>query len=196
MTTPPYPNPPATPEPQYTLGHLMPDPTAASTPAPTARSMPAAQVAAWITLGAGVAIVLASFMPWGSITAPIVGTRTVSGTEGSDGWITAGVGVFIAVFAGLRLRRQLSGTAGAAVGALAALGGLGVAGVAVWKIVDLQSKIAELKAEMTRESDEFGIAAAMADAVQAQPGVGLYLLIAAGVVTAVTATYVALARSS
>jgi hypothetical protein len=79
-------------------------------------------------------------------------------------------------------------------GVVTALGGLGVAGLSAWKVVDLRSKVADMKADMARDGDEFGIAAAMADAVQARVGVGLWLMIGAGLAAAVCAGYVVLAR--
>jgi len=177
---------------QYTLGNLMPTPSGPPTPAPT--GMPATTLAAWITLGAGLAMILGSFLPWASITAPIVGTYTVSGTDGTDGWVTAGAGVFVAVFAALWLRGKLPQSGATLAGVVAALGGLGVAGLSAWKVVDLQSKVADMKADMAEDGDEFGIAAAMADAVQARIGAGLWLLIGAGLAAAVCAGFLLLAR--
>jgi hypothetical protein len=120
------------------------------------------------------------FLPWATITAPFVGTRTVSGTDGTDGWITAAVGIAVAAYGAVLLRRPLP----AVVGGLAALGGLSVAGLAVWKIVDLRSRVADLKAEMVADGDEFGFAERMADAIHAQIGVGLWLLVGAGLMAA------------
>jgi hypothetical protein len=77
---------------------------------------------------------------------------------------------------------------------LAALAGLGVAGIATWKIIDLRGKVNDMRAEMKADGDEFGIAEAMADAVQVRVGAGLYLLIAAGLTAAVYITYAALKR--
>ncbi|PWR14880.1 hypothetical protein DKT69_14120 [Micromonospora sicca] len=87
-------------------------------------------------LGAGIAAVIGSFMPWGKVSAPILGTVTVSGVDGSDGWITAGLGLVLVVYAGMSLRGQRTPMA---VPVLAVLAALGLLGVGVWKIVDLQA---------------------------------------------------------
>lgn len=178
MTISPDPQPP-------TLNDLMPAPMQSPPTQPVNRTL------GWAAIAAGAAIVIASFLPWGSVTAPIVGTVTASGTDGADGWITAAVGALIAGYGYLALRRRPP----VAVTALAALAGLGVAGVALWKIIDLRSKVAELRAEMKTDGDELGIAAAMADAVHVRVGAGLYLLIAAGFAAAVYIAYSALKRS-
>lgn len=118
------------------------------------------------------------------MTAPFVGTVTVAGTDGTAGWITATVGALIAGYGALALKRRPP----VAVSALAVLAGLAVAGIAVWKIVDLQVKVSNMRAEIEADADEFGIAAAMADAVHVRVGAGLYLLTAAGLVAAVYIT--------
>jgi hypothetical protein len=71
-----------------------------------------------------------------------------------------------------------------------------VAGIAVWKIVDLRWRVADMRAELAdpAEGDEFGIAARMADAVQVRVGVGLWLLVAAGLVAGVYTGYTLLRR--
>lgn len=45
------------------------------------------------------ALVVGSFMPWGKITAPIVGSVSKSGMEGSDGWATLTAGIVVAALA-------------------------------------------------------------------------------------------------
>lgn len=195
MSTPPQPPPewayhldePA-PEPgrPYTLGELMPDPA----PAPAPPGRPVDRTAALMILGAGLGIVLASFLPWATITAPIVGSMSVSGTDGGDGWITAAVGAAVAGYGAMILRRRLP----AVLGWFAALGGLGVAGLAVWDIIDLRSRVADLKAEMVADGDEFGFAERMAEAVHAQIGVGLWLLIGAGLTAVVAIGWTLLRR--
>ncbi len=183
MTTP-QPSIVPGPDQPYTLGNLMPAPAAPPSPPPADRT------GAWVALAAGIAIVLGSFLPWASITAPLVGTYTVSGTDGTDGWLTAAVGVLLALYGGAALRRPLP----TVLGVLAALAGVSVAGVALWKILDLQARVNEMRETMTAEGDELGIAARMADAVQVRIGVGLWLLIAAGLVAAAYTGYTLLRR--
>jgi hypothetical protein len=134
-----------------------------------------------LILGAGVAAIIGSYLPWASISAPIIGTMTVSGIDGGDGWITAGLGILLILYGTLALRRQPH----VALGAAAALAGIGAAGVGVWDVINLRMRIADAKAEMAAApDDDFGIGAAMAEAVQAHVGVGLWLVIAAGAVAA------------
>jgi len=180
--------PPVTPGPAepYSLTNLMP---ASETPPPPATAALPSKAPSWTALGAGVAIVIGSFLPWGSVTAPFVGTVTVFGTDGPDGWITAAVGALVALYGGMTLRRRFP----AVLGVLAALAGLGVTGVAVWKIAELRSRIADTRAELA-EDDEFGFASALADAVHARVGAGLWLLVAAGLVAAVSIVYGLLRR--
>lgn len=189
MTT--TPQPPVVPGPDQpdTLGNLRPLPTRPPSQSPA----PLNRTSAWIALGAGVAVVIGSFLPWASITAPILGTVTVSGTDGSDGWITAAAGSLLALYGGATLRRRIP----AAVGVLAALAGLGVTGVAVWKIVELRSRITDMRTEMAQatEGDELGFASALADAVHARIGPGLWLLVAAGLVAAISIGHGVLRRN-
>lgn len=170
----------------------QPMPAAAAAATPASAGPPLNRPAAWTTLGAGIAIIVGSFLPWGSITAPIVGTITVSGTDGSDGWVTAAVGALVGIygFASLRQRMPL------AIGVMVALAGLSAAGIAVWKILDLRDRIADMRAEMaaTAERDQLGIASAFADAVHARIGAGLWLLVAAGAAACVSIMYGALKR--
>ncbi|MGY4900431.1 hypothetical protein ACWEEK_33270 [Micromonospora aurantiaca (nom. illeg.)] len=106
-------------------------------------------------------------MPWAKISAPILGTMTVSGVDGSDGWITAGLGLAMAVYAGLTLRGQRMPIA---VPVLAGLSALGLLGIGVWKIAELQSKEADMRASMSGRDDPLGIGKAMSAATQIRVG--------------------------
>jgi hypothetical protein len=178
------------PDQPYTLGNLMPQPTAPATP-PAPNQKPVDRTLAWVVISAGAGIILASFLPWAAVSAPVIGTRYVAGTDGSDGWIAAAVGLFVVCVGVAGLRGVLTHLASTAAGTAAALGGLGVAGLAVWTIVDLQSRVADLRAQVAGSAgdDELGIAARMADAISVEMGVGLWLLIGAGLVAAVCAGY-------
>lgn len=174
--------PPVVPGPRepYTLANLM--------PSPTPPAQPPNKAIAWTVMGAGVAIVLGSFLPWASVTVPIAGTVTKAGTDGTDGWFTAAAGALIALYAFTTTRRRLPNW----VSGLAVLAGFGVTGLAVWTIVDLRSRVAEARAGMLAEDNVF--TSALAGAVQARVGVGLWLLIAAGLVTAGAVCYSLLKR--
>lgn len=60
-------------------------------------------LAGWLLLGGGVALVLGAFLPWATITAPLIGTVSKSGIDGGDGWIMVAVGLVLAVLGGRRL---------------------------------------------------------------------------------------------
>ncbi|MFG2110489.1 hypothetical protein [Micromonospora chersina] len=128
------------------------------------------------------AAIIGSFMPWAKVSAPILGTMTLSGVDGSDGWITAALGLVVAVYGGLALRGQRMPGAAPVLAGIAALGLLGVG---VWKIVDLQSTEADMRASMSGEDDPLGIGKAMSAATQMSVGSGLWLLTLAGLVGAV-----------
>lgn len=134
-----------------------------------------------IVLGAGLAAIIGSFMPWAKVSAPILGTMTVSGVDGSDGWITAVLGLMMALYAGLTLRGQRMPIA---VPVLAGLSALGLLGIGVWKIVELQSTEADMRASMSGEDDPLGIGKAMSAATQMSVGSGLWLLTLAGLLGA------------
>ncbi|MCO1597643.1 hypothetical protein M8C17_21050 [Micromonospora sp. RHAY321] len=150
-------------------------PPSGDQPAEAAAVVPTAArpIREWIVLGAGIAAVIGSFMPWGKVSAPILGTVTVSGVDGSDGWITAGLGLALVVYAGMTLRGQRTHMA---VPVLAVLAALGLLGVGAWKIADLQATEAEMRAKMSGEDDVLGIGKAMSEAVQVNVGSGLWLL--------------------
>ncbi|MEU4712475.1 hypothetical protein AB0F73_02225 [Micromonospora purpureochromogenes] len=156
-------------------------------------AMPAAgrPVREGIVLAAGIAAIIGSFMTWAKVSAPILGTMTVSGVDGSDGWITAAAGLVMAAYGGMRLRGQHMPVAAPILAGLAALGLLGVG---VWKIVDLQSTEADMRARMSGEDDPLGLGKAMSAATQVSVGSGLWLLTFAGVVGAVAMVLIMIGR--
>lgn len=180
---------PYQPDRPYTLDNLMPGPT----PAPTLPGPDRSRIRAWVAIVAGAAIIIASFLPWASVTAPLIGTMSVSGTDGGDGWITAAIGAALEVYGAMTVRRRPH----PAITALAALASLGAAVMAAWKIVELRQKVTELRAEMAADAadDQLGIGRAMADAVHVRIGAGLWLLTAAGLVAAVYLTYAMIRRA-
>jgi len=120
-----------------------------------------------IACAAGVGMI-ATFLPW--VKAPIVGT--VDGTAG-DGWITFGLYAvaLIVAFVGDR-RKLLSG--GKRLGAIipAALASL----IGIWKIVDFRARMSDVPKDNP-------FAEALAQTVQL--GVGLYLVVIAGIVVVI-----------
>ncbi|GLW30751.1 hypothetical protein Areg01_36910 [Actinoplanes regularis] len=140
----------------------------------------------WLAFGAGAAGVLGSFLPWAKVNAPFLGTMTVSGVDGSDGWVTAALGAVIAGCAVVRLRSaRLSSQLSLLLSLLAVAGATALAGIGAWKIFDLEVRKAELSASLADHNDPFGLSAALSSAVQASVGVGLWLILVAGVVAAV-----------
>lgn len=114
-----------------------------------------------LSLGAAAAVVVAAFLNW-QTTNPI-GTATTSGIETSDGVVLAcAAGVFAAV--GL-LRDQWSG--GQRVSGF--LLGVVSAGLGIVNIIDVNDAIREWERTASIGRGAMG------------PGIGLYLLVAAGV---------------
>ncbi|MGC1211579.1 MAG: hypothetical protein WA890_10005 [Micromonospora sp.] len=146
----------------------------------------------WVVLGAGVAAIVGSFMPWAKIIAPILGTMTLSGVDGSDGWITAALGLVIALYGGFSLRGQRMPMAAPI---LAGLASVALLGIGVWKIVDLHSTAADMRARMSGEDDLLGIGKAMSDAVHVSVGAGLWLLTLAGLVGAAAVGMILIRRT-
>lgn len=158
-------------------------------PAPAARR----PLQPWIVLGAGTAAIVGSFLPWASVTAPIVGTITASGVDGSDGWITAALGLVLVVYGTLILRGQRMPNF---VPVLAVLFAVALLGVAAWKLVDLSAAKERMREEMAKaaKDDVFGIARSMSNAVQVKVGTGLWLITLAGLAGSVTTALMTLTR--
>lgn len=146
---------------------------------------PERSIHVWFVLGAGVAAVIGSFLPWASISAPIVGTMSVSGVDGTDGWITAGLGLLVILYGSLILRGR---NMPLVIPVLAALAGVSLFGLGVWKVADLWTHVAEMREEMaaSAEEDVFGLQRAMSEAVHVRVGFGLWLLTFAGLVGVAT----------
>jgi hypothetical protein len=180
-STPPVPPPPSQPP----SGDQPIEAAAAAVP--TA----ARPIREWTVLGAGIAAIIGSFMPWVKVSAPILGTVTVSGVDGSDGWITAGLGLMLALHAGMSLRGQRTPMA---VPILAVLAALGLLGVGAWKIADLQATEADMRAQMSGKDDFLGIGKAMSAATQVSVGSGLWLLTFAGLVGSVAMVLIMVSR--
>lgn len=87
------------------------------------------QQTGWALLvGGGLAIVGGLFLPWATLTAPLIGTVSVYGNEG-DGQIAAVAGV-LGIIAGIMVLNENGGTASKV------MAGLGAAGVALIVITD------------------------------------------------------------
>ncbi|WP_116068367.1 hypothetical protein [Asanoa ferruginea] len=130
-------------------------------------------------LGAGAAATIGSFLPWASVTAPLIGTVSASGVDGTDGWVTAALGLALVAFGTLTLRRHRMPSA---VPVLALLAALALLALGVWKIADLSSAEEDMRQQMATpsEDDVFGIGASMSQAVQMKVGIGLWLIMLAG----------------
>ena len=117
---------------------------------------------------------LCTFLPW--VTVPVVGT--VYGTAG-DGWITLVLFIPALVFAAIGIRLEpISGWkwfAAAVPPVLASLIGVG-------KIVDLNSRLSNMRAGAA--DNPFGAAMANMAAATIQTRFGLYLLVLAGLACA------------
>ena len=118
----------------------------------------------WVLLAAAAAGMLGTFLPW--INLPILGA--IAGTEG-DGWITFCLFSFA-------LFTTLTGTPG--LGRRICIGIAGVIASAIG-VHDASSLIAR-KAELVGEGDRLAEALASSTSI----GVGLYLVIIAGLVVA------------
>ncbi|TYB40247.1 hypothetical protein FXF50_00440 [Micromonospora sp. AP08] len=145
----------------------------------------------WIVLAAGIAAVIGSFMPWAKVTAPILGSMSLSGTDGTDGWIVVVLGVVVAAYGGLSLRRQ---NVPVVAPILAGLAALALFGIGVWKIVDLQATEAQMRESMSGGDDPLGIGKAISAVTQVSVGAGLWLLTLAGLVGAAATALILLTR--
>jgi O-antigen ligase len=133
----------------------------------------------WVVLAAGVAAIVGSFLPWATVSAPIIGTISKSGTDGSDGWVSVGLGALLVTYSVVRLWPiRLPVAVTALAGLVAAL----LVGFGIVEFIDLSSKADEAKSMMAGRDDPFGIGAAFSKAVQIKPGAGLWLVTAAGLV--------------
>ena len=162
----------------------------AGTPQPSAAiSKP---IAPWFVLGAGIAAVIGSFLPWVTVSAPFIGTMSASGVDISDGWFTAGAGLLLVLYGALSLRGQ---SINIAVPLLAGFAALGLIALGAWRVADILAKERELRADLSSSGDDiFGIGQAMSAATQIRVGNGIWLIIFAGLVGAVSTVFVAMSR--
>ncbi|XVV12943.1 hypothetical protein ACQP2X_00890 [Actinoplanes sp. CA-131856] len=149
-----------------------------------------------MALAAGAAAVLGSLLPWATINAPILGSISVSGTDGADGWITLVLGLVLAVGAGLRIRGpRLPAMATIVTNVVSVGSALALLIIGVWKIVDLRTTENELRDSLSSAPDDpFGIGSAFSSAVQVHLGAGLMLITAAGLAGTVAMVVMLLRR--
>jgi hypothetical protein len=146
IATPPPPPPPSpASSSEFTLPPIAASPLPSQTPGADRNSSLNSMVAGLhkqrlaIAIAAGIGM-LATFMPWAQM--PIVGS--VDGTAG-DGWIT--LALFLpALILALRGDRMTPLIGSARLGAAIPAGIAALIGV--WKIVEFQSKMAEMRADM------------------------------------------------
>jgi hypothetical protein len=103
----------------------------------------------------------------GKASAPLVGTITKSGTEGSDGWITVALGGLLALFGYMVFTRQLVAKAGPLVIAL------GAGAFGLYELSDMNDRVDE--------------AESASSLVTASVGVGLWMVLGGAAVAAVAA---------
>lgn len=110
----------------------------AATPRPrTETPRPYEQWPPWVALGGAGAVVLGSLMPWATVDATL-GGRDVAGTEG-DGVLTLILGLgFIGLYLGKKTWLAV----------VAALVAIGVLFIATWDMVNVQTEINDVPAEI------------------------------------------------
>ncbi len=120
---------------------------------------------AWTVLvGGAIAVVGGLFLPWATLSAPIVGTVSVYGSEG-DGAFAAGAGA-LAIVAGILTLNRKGGVAPRV---------LTVIGAAVVSLIVI--------------SDYPGIAETVSDTALGQVGTGMYALVVSAVVLVVGSVF-------
>ena len=115
----------------------------------------------WMIAGAGAAMAIGAFLPWAKVTAAFVGTISVSGMDGGDGWLFLIGGIVLGVL-GWRLRFASRSLIGPSI--LTVI--LGV--LAIVEVGNVSSRIDDVQ--------DTGMASASV-------GFGLWLLCAAAVVS-------------
>jgi hypothetical protein len=106
-----------------------------------------------ITLIGGVLVAVGSLMPWATVTHAF-GTLTVNGTEG-DGRITLVVGLILVLVAVLELAGTVSGRNVARD--IALILAFVAAGIGVYQIVNLESRLGDVRSEFARASVGMGL---------------------------------------
>lgn len=130
-----------------------------------------------VGIGAIALIALAMALPWIVVSAPLIGSISVSGYKsGGDGWVFLGVAVLTALVA---FQRYAKATGWLAVG------------LAVGLIGEYAYNAVSVKNEMQADASDNEFAKALADAVSVQPGFGLILgVLIAGALAAYALWYV------
>lgn len=113
-------------------------------------------------LPTAVVVALSVFLPWFSLSGPLVGTITVSGIHhGADGWVTLLLAVVLAILAWTRRRLGTPIMAG-------------VIGVGyILEYANGSADVSAAKSDAARGGGEFG--AAIIKAISVSPGIGLIL---------------------
>jgi hypothetical protein len=121
----------------------------------------------WTAIGAGVAAIIAAFLPWITVSAPFYGSISRSGIDnGGDGTITAVLGLVVVIVA-LTCRRFSDRVVGIVVICL----GVAVGAIGAWDWHNLNDKI--------------HLATSQSNLIAASVGVGLYVTIAAAIAAVV-----------
>lgn len=148
---------------------------ARATPAAPGKPLDAPGAPAMLgAIGAGL-LVLGSFLPWVTISAPFIGSISKSGMDGGDGWITVIAGAVAGVF----VYRNWGRVAPALRNALLACGIVATL-LTVYEFVDIGSTKSDLESE-TDDDDLFGADAG--DLVDISYGFGLFVLVAGSAAT-------------
>lgn len=137
----------------------------------------------FVIAGAGLLAIIGAFLPWASVSASIGAssfTKSVSGIDGSDGWITLFVGLAAAVAVTAAVVPSTSAPLRLISGIVAAIAGLIVGGLAGYDLANITS-----------------VASKYSSLVNASTGFGLYLTVFAGVLLlglGITSTVMALQK--
>jgi hypothetical protein len=178
MTQPPIPGPAGPPD-----NRNAPPPAFAAQPVPALPSSAAIskKIYAWLVLSAGIAIVIGSFMPWVTVSGPLIGTLSAWGVDGLDGWLTVTAGLVLVLYGTVSLRDQVVNVVVPIVASLNALGSLALG---VQKVIQIYSGARDLRADPTGfgEDDVFGIGPAISGATQVHVGNGVWLILFGGLI--------------
>lgn len=136
--------------------------------APAGKQGGIGQILQFVIAGAGLLAIIGAFLPWASVSASIGASsfnKSVSGIDGSDGWITLFVGLIAAAVAvAAAVLPSTIGPLRLISGIVAAIAGLIVAGLGGYDLANVTS-----------------VASKYSSLVNASTGFGLYLTVFAGV---------------
>ena len=125
-----------------------------------------------VIIGGGLAV-LGSFLPWISMTAPLVGSVTKSGIEGGgDGIVTVVVGLVVALL-GVALVARSGSTPRAVLGTV--LTSVVLGGLAFYDMADVNARAVLAHTQLILEDNPF------TDAVNISTGMGLYVILVGAV---------------